>query len=100
MSAPAAAAGGKLKLSSIITDLRAQALDMDCKAAILIADANGVCAAFDFEQTSMRSTMDLRLLLLYLGLHALGKQVMQDDSEAWAAVSAAAARDLACRSYE
>ncbi len=93
MSAPAVA-GGKLKLSGIISAIRAGDVELDCKAVFLVVDEHGVYSGFDFNRAEIQSWMDVKLLMLHLGLHALALQVRDDDPEASAAVAGAAARKM------
>lgn len=91
MSAPAVA-GGKLKLSEIISALRAHEVELDCKAVLAFCDAERSISVFDFDRCVAKNSLDLQMANIALGVGALMSAAMNFEPRACAALAEEAAR--------
>lgn len=92
MSAPAAA-GGKLRLSEIISAIRAHEVELDCKAVLAFCDADRAIAVFDFNRCDAKNSDDLQLANVAVGVGALMAAAMCFEPHACEALAGAAARN-------
>ncbi len=91
MSAPAVA-GGKLRLSEIISALRAHEVELDCKAVLAFCDEDASAVVFDFNRCVAKNSLDLQLANVAVGVGALMTAAMCFEPHACEALAGACAR--------